>query len=406
MYSGKVSSPPSSEQNNRSKKIKRRENIVQDANLSMHCSRCGGYVSNLLNLTYVVNKMKTTKNAIEVVKPVSILYKTITFDLKTIFKGLSKAIAHVAAGKLFDVGADTAEIFAGLGLKSTIEENAFVLIRRALFNAAIELAKESVDHFDGLDEHPEDGKALSEAVESKLVNIAIALDRDFFRNPQKLTFLQDVMPIYSQWLVDSGVAPHAAKAISQRLPSYFAYALSAEWRTNVALYQPLKDALDTPFSEADERMQDWENYRALLQKNVDENIFNESFSLRQIYVPLRAYYVQDKAVNDPKRSLDLGGNERPQKKVVVELATELTAWVRARNSNDAIRVLSGGPGSGKSSFTKIFCAEIFQQHLAKPIYIPLHLIDPTREIASEVSQFIRNEGSLRFDPLDPDIQEN
>jgi replication-associated recombination protein RarA len=44
------------------------------------------------------------------------------------------------------------------------------------------------------------------------------------------------------------------------------------------------------------------------------------------------------------------------KRVVVDLQAELEAWLRKADKDDAIRVICGGPGCGKSSFAKIFAA--------------------------------------------------
>ena len=51
----------------------------------------------------------------------------------------------------------------------------------------------------------------------------------------------------------------------------------------------------------------------------------------------------------------------------------------------------------------MFCCEVVNDGIAHPIYIPLHLIDPTREIASEVERFTRDEGLLEDNPLDKRI---
>ena len=95
-----------------------------------------------------------------------------------------------------------------------------------------------------------------------------------------------------------------------------------------------------------------------------------------------------------------------ERRICVDLRDELISWLRVNDKSDALRVVSGGPGSGKSSFTKIFCCELAEQGLAKPIYIPLHLIDPTRDVSSEVERYVRDEGLIGFNPLDPERGED
>ena len=57
--------------------------------------------------------------------------------------------------------------------------------------------------------------------------------------------------------------------------------------------------------------------------------------------------------------------DKQYERFVVDLESELSAWLNKADNNDAIRVVSGGPGSGKSSFAKIFAAKqaLFLHHL-------------------------------------------
>lgn len=336
----------------------------------------------------------------ETATPVAFLHKKVKFDLKPVFKGVTKLITHAATLKLEELGNDTVETLTGLGLESTPNELAFILIKRALSAAFLELAEDSFTHFE--DKGNAATRRLSQQLEKDLSTLKIELGRSFLDAPGEQKFLADILPLYSQWLVDMGVAPHSAELISSRLPSYFIFALTNEWRKNHSQYKTLIDALQTPFAKAAERELDWQNYFAMLSRRTQENIFDEPFSLAQIYVPLNAYYLEERT--GKKASSDKF--EKRDKRVAVDLATEITNWLKKGKVDDAIRVVSGGPGSGKSSFTKILCSEVAAQNIAKPIYIPLHLIDPTREVSEEVAKFVRDEGLLRFNPLDPEIKES
>ena len=66
--------------------------------------------------------------------------------------------------------------------------------------------------------------------------------------------------------------------------------LDREWGRHPDDYAPLQDALDTPFTRGSERERAWLAYRAYLDAQLDEPIFGETFGLRAVYVPLRAYY--------------------------------------------------------------------------------------------------------------------
>ena len=194
-----------------------------------------------------------------------------------------------------------------------------------------------------------------------------------------------------------------AKAIAGRLPGYFVYALNQEWRLNAKSYRPLVEALNTPFAKAGDREWAWAAYAALLQRRIQEGIFDEPFSLSQIYVPLNAFYLEEKTGKDLTEKMDRAGRQR--RRVVVSLEKELEQWLDRPNPQDTFRVISGGPGSGKSSFARIFAARLSDGAKLKTLYVPLHLIDPSKDLVEEIGRFVRDEGVLVQNPLDPDSPE-
>ena len=89
---------------------------------------------------------------------------------------------------------------------------------------------------------------------------------------------------------------------------------------------------------------------------------------------------------------------------MVNPADELESWLQEAKSNDAIRLLTGAPGSGKSSFTKILAAK--QAEKGKDVlYIPLHRFNLTGDIVESVEEFIQFDGFLPYNPLERDNNE-
>src|SRR5215213_5233278 len=100
------------------------------------------------------------------------------------------------------------------------------------------------------------------------------------------------------------------------------------------------------------------------------------------------------ALRDPRQK---------RRHVVIDLQEELTRWVEGADPQDAIRVISGGPGSGKSSFARVFASGVAQSHpRIKILFVPLHLIDASKDLVEEVGRFVRDEGVLLSNPLDPE----
>jgi len=340
----------------------------------------------------------TNKSAAAIAKPKSMWKRKVKFNFVPLFKSLGKAAAHTVSLKFDELGADAADAVASLGLEVPPEELAFVLLQRALFDALLSLTKESASYL-GVDPHVY--AKLSEELESALVAVETRFDEDFFKNPKKLAVLVKIEEAYSQWLCDCGVSPKNSVVIARRFKSYFVYSLANEWRKNSKSYLSLVESVSSPFAGAEEYEKGWQNYFSFLEKRINENTFDEPFSLAQIYVPLNAYFIEQPKDENKSR----GAFQRKFKQVVVNLEDELCSWLSSGCKTDALRVISGGPGSGKSSFTKVFCAKVAGEGRVKPIYIPLHLIDPTKDVSNEVEKFVKDEGLLGFNPLDPERRE-
>ena len=122
-----------------------------------------------------------------------------------------------------------------------------------------------------------------------------------------------------------------------------------------------------------------------------------------MYVPLNAFYYENKTAKELTEEMARTG--RQLKRVVVSLQNELEQWLQKASPQDSIRVISGGPGSGKSSFARIFAAKLSHDPKLKVLYVPLHLIDATRDLTEEIGRFVKDEGVLLQNPLDPESPE-
>jgi len=122
----------------------------------------------------------------------------------------------------------------------------------------------------------------------------------------------------------------------------------------------------------DSNSNSWKKYRDFLMNETDKNIFDETFGLSQIYIPLCAYY-------------KVGEGEK-EKKYVVDLNDAMCKWLDLNNNKDAVRIISGGPGSGKSSFAKMFAAEISSKH--KVLFFQLHQIGIDNDIENSIEKYL------------------
>src|SRR5262249_50061742 len=135
---------------------------------------------------------------------------------------------------------------------------------------------------------------------------------------------------------------------------------------------------------------------------ADQPVFGESFSLRQIYIEPRANIKERQPVGDNKPSGEFESvlqHTSSEIWEVVPLLDEITHWIKARDKEKPIRVISGGPGSGKSSFAKILADRLANDETIDVLLIPLHQVDVKMDLISAVGAFVEAEGFLTENPI-------
>ncbi len=338
----------------------------------------------------------SNESGLSVTKPTSILKKSIDLNWRDFLKALGKAGVNAAFGKWDSLAGDAMDVLGALGLKAGTGEITWLLVYRSLLRAMEKLVKETE-----LATKPINLNALQAQINQVLGNSSLAIDDKFFRHPGQAAIIGLIQPVFRDWLKNSGLMEADAGVVSLRLPSYFSFALHEEWGSRRKDYVVIQENLDTPFTKAQERERSWLRYGAWLQKQVQEPMFAEAFSLQQVFVPLRAYYSQKKNADPDEQITGSQNSER----VVVELETELETWLNAADKNDAIRLVSGGPGSGKSSLTKMWAARLAEEDKIRVLFIPLHHFEPTADLVEAVGKFVETGDFLAVNPLLPEHRE-
>lgn len=340
-------------------------------------------------------------------KPISVWNRPLEADFASFFGHLGKSVAGFAFAKWDSAAKSVIDALGAIGLKAAPEELAWRLIFTALIRASDRLVQEAA--FGDLFEQ-NDFVEAERAVKyiTAFESLEISLEPDFFQRPGDLPLIVEYRPVLQGWLTSYGVPEPRARAICGRLESYFVLALIQEWRTEGG-YEPLANALDTPFTQAGTKQRGWLEYAAWLRASLCEPMFDESFSLADIYVPLRAAYDKEPPTRGRRQKADApeeSSEECKSTRTAVDLADHLRTWALSAKSGDAVRVLAGGPGSGKSSFCKIFAAEYADELRAAGIttlLIPLHHFRPDESLPAAVGRFVADTGRLGFNPLDPEF---
>jgi uncharacterized protein YjbI with pentapeptide repeats len=343
--------------------------------------------------------------------PIKVLGKrqeinTIKFIYKDVFKSLSKAASSFLVGK-FDLTVNNlVDTICSFEVEKNEGQLAWLLINRSIIRAIALMIdenrliiREATRGFESLankaELNEENLLVIAEKLDYAVDAKEIAIDDKFFANPRAFPVLEDFKEPLNKWLENFGLNAAQSESICGRFPSYFVYALNDEWRLHSSDYQLIRNKIDTPFINAAKIEESWTLYNSLLQKRIDEPMFQEAFSLKQIYIPLRGYIEErkdDGKQDNFERFAEI--NDKNVTKVVFTLAEELEERLKTSDKSDGLTIISGGPGYGKSSFAKMFAARFAQTNERRVLFIPLHLFKFERDLEDAVNQFIREERIL------------
>jgi uncharacterized protein YjbI with pentapeptide repeats len=335
------------------------------------------------------------QNELKVTKPVSVWNRNIKISPKELLRGIGKMAIKGASLDWSGVGDSALDTLDATGLQKEPGEIAWLLIYRSLISAISRLTHNYLDLF----ENPPDEKSvkeISDSFEKEMLKIEVTIDLEFFQKPGDLKLLKDLNALLVNWMKGLGASDDNAEKICNRLPDYFETALNEKWRAAPQDYLKLKEFFDTPFTKATEESRGWKLYNQWLKSQVNDRMFAEAFGVEKVYVQLRAYYKEKKGDDD--KNLDPHGRET--KNIVFDLETAFRKWLNNFSSDSAVRFISGGPGSGKSTFAKIFASRIANETNIPTLYIPLHLFDATDNLISAMEKYIKGNKLLSGNPLD------
>jgi hypothetical protein len=322
------------------------------------------------------------------VKKISFLDKKIKADVKAILLSLGKISVSLFLGNNDKATLEAISILKEFKIESGVSDLAYSLFRTALINSSHNLIQENSNKLKSSIEEKEklyDSPIYVDFLDSipDILNQQYEIDITSIKQPRRLQLLKDYQTIFGKSLIILGINKVEAKHITNRFPTYFINNLNAELSSNWNTYSPLFQALETPLTSAAQKEQEWEHYYSYLQKVVEEPVFEETFSLKQVYIPLRAYY-NEKV--DPKIEF----HQDQKEKILIDLSSELNNWIYTKEKKNTIKVISGGPGAGKSSFLKIWAAELSEQRSIRTLFIPLHLFNTKGSLKDSIEEYISN----------------
>ncbi|NJP11419.1 MAG: hypothetical protein HC866_19655 [Leptolyngbyaceae cyanobacterium RU_5_1] len=244
--------------------------------------------------------MSSNLHGLSVTKPVSAWNRPLKANFKDLFKALGKAVIDGALGKWDSVAGDVLDASVAVGLGADTGQVAWLLIYRSFQQAMAKLIEDNQELMVKRSITMRKLEDICDRLDLALEEMELRIDSSLFSSPKQLPIVAAMQPPFAQWLTGFVQDSAQALAMSARLPGYFVFALHEEWRIRAKDYECLKTQLDTPFTKATEREQAWWRYLAWLQQQIEQPMFLEAFGLKQVYVPLRAYYIRQQAKFTPE----------------------------------------------------------------------------------------------------------
>jgi hypothetical protein len=248
-------------------------------------------------MTDLVAQIDEEDFGFDVEKPVGAWNKQLEVDYPGVFKALLKATIGYWTGNA--PATVSSAIDGAFSFKITDKPLppamlAWHLVRRALARA---MAKLTLEALRSDRKRPTDAEGMVAALDATLGQTAVWIDRRFFDDPAGAPIVAAVKEPFGTWLKEGfGLSDAQTESVARRLGAYFVFALRREWAVHAAEYALLDAEIktwDTPFAKASARERSWLRNSAWLKRQVQLPVFDESFSLDQVYVDLYGQYEEE-----------------------------------------------------------------------------------------------------------------
>jgi len=311
---------------------------------------------------------------------------------------LNLAGASMATGAVDIVGSISRKAPA----KLTPKEKAADWIGRALAAAILDVFEEARSRHEAEQAKPPGARnhayLLKAPLPDRLDDIVLDVDnlpRGFLERPDRLDVWAEVGDAVLRALEKAGCGAPVVEGtdwpeylplwirleIAGDLPDRFVEMLDVFWR-ELGFDDDFKHFFRTPVAAAADAASKWRAYRRTLigwpHDPENNRLFSEAFPIADLYVPLRGYEVldpdgagYDHDVPDPGR-----GRRKPARHF--DLTERTIEWFRTAKKQNSLALISGGPGSGKSTFARMFAARVAVRPNWRVLFVPLHEVKDAR----------------------------
>ena len=272
-------------------------------------------------------------------------------DLRGMVGHIVQAAAHGVL--LQNWGNAIGSLFAAAGtiwVKRSEEALAWQLLLTGIGEALTEVANQQPPSLI----NQRDVDTISTRVEREATDVLIPVN--FLDHPWNLPPVLLAKNTLLAWLAPPAETPVPQDLVNlgRRFDAALVLGLHRAIRRDEPHYRPLLDLRNDPTGPAWQVLEDWRLYRAwLISEFRTVPVFDENFAVDQLYVPLNAWH-------QAKRERDAQGG-RKKSRAVVRLDDDTMAWLRGERGANRLRLVSGGPGSGKSTAMKALAATLAEK---------------------------------------------
>lgn len=201
--------------------------------------------------------------------------------------------------------------------------------------------------------------------------------------------------------------------LKARFDSAFRSSVWDIWADRAAVFDDLAQALSSQAAKTSDFEKQWRAYRESIVSDFHvAPVFGQEetrVSLGQLFVPLRCLWREAKNANGETSRYASERTEAAQIHHIRMIQNELNEWIDNGDENDWLRLVGGGPGSGKSTSAKAFAARLAEQRPdLRPLFIPLQHIKGPGRFRDCINNYFRDRtGSpFRVGPIERSNVEN
>lgn len=187
--------------------------------------------------------------------------------------------------------------------------------------------------------------------------------------------------------------------------------------TKPELFKSVESAISGLFVEATEKRSAKLSHEAFIIRGFTQTpIFGQEdtgLTISDLYVKQRCLYFKKELLDTKKESniqevrleQKTDYKKRFVKKLhISDLHSEIDMWLAERSAEEAIKVVAGGPGSGKSTFARAIAIENIDKQIYDVLFIPLQDIPSGGSFEQRIATLCLNRTELGFDRVDSPLQ--